>query len=259
MVINKADLSFNAMNKRSKTTLLILHHAAGNGPVTQIHDYHKNTKGWSGIGYHFYVRKDGSVWQGRPIDSVGAHTVDYNSVSVGVCFEGNFENETMSAVQIAAGAQLVTYIRGLYPTITDVKRHGELKNTACPGAKFPFNQIAVGAKPKIDQKPVQNTQNRIKQFQLAAVADGFLLKKYGADGKWGAETESVAKQAICKRRQTYKYPNLTKIVQKAVGVEVDGKFGAKTEAAVIAYQRKNALVPDGDWGINCWRSYLGVR
>ena len=96
MIINDAKLTFGKMTKRAQTTLIVLHHAAGNGSVKQIHDYHKNTKGWSGIGYHFYVRKDGTVWRGRPENTVGAHTVNYNAVSIGICFEGNFENEQMS-------------------------------------------------------------------------------------------------------------------------------------------------------------------
>ena len=187
MIINDANLSFGSLSKRQRTTMLILHHAAGSGPVEQIHDYHKNTKGWSGIGYHFYVRKDGSVWYGRPVDTVGAHTLGYNAMSVGICFEGNFENETMSAEQKAAGMALVSFVRKLYPSITEVKGHGELKNTACPGAKFPLAEIARGE---------EKFENRVKQFQTAAISDGFSFPKYGADGKWGSETESVARQAV---------------------------------------------------------------
>ena len=249
MIINDANLSFGSLSKRQRTTMLILHHAAGSGPVEQIHDYHKNTKGWSGIGYHFYVRKDGSVWYGSPVDTVGAHTLGYNAMSVGICFEGNFENETMSAEQKAAGMALVSFVRKLYPSITEVKGHGELKNTACPGAKFPLAEIARGE---------EKFENRVKQFQTAAISDGFSFPKYGADGKWGSETESVARQAVCKKRPVYRYKNLTRLVQAEVGAEVDGKFGSNTRKAVIAYQKANGLMPDGAWGINCWRRYMEV-
>ncbi len=249
MIINNAKLDFGAMSKRNSTTLIVLHHAAGSGPVEQIHDYHRNVKGWSGIGYHFYIRKDGSVWQGRPIDTVGAHTLSYNAMSVGICFEGNFENESMSDEQKNAGKELVSYVRDLYPSVTDVKGHGELKSTACPGENFPLAEIASRA---------QNNGGRIKQFQLAAIADGFEFPKYGADGLWGSETESVARNAVCKKRLYYRYKNLTRIVQAEVGAEVDGKFGSATRKAVIAYQKANGLAPDGAWGISCWKHYLGV-
>ncbi len=255
MTVNNANLSFGAMSKRTKTTLIVLHHVAGSGSVEQIHEYHKSVKGWSGFGYHFYVRRDGSVWQGRPIDAVGAHTLGYNAESVGVCFEGNFENEQMSEMQRRSGGELVGYIRGIYPSVTAVKGHGELRNTACPGKNFPLSEISSGP---AQSNGAQPQQNRVKLFQVAAIADGFKLPKYGADGKWGSETEGVAKRAVCKRRLFYRYKNLTRIVQGAVGVEVDGKFGAKTHAAVIAYQRANGLVTDGEWGINCWRNWMGV-
>ena len=254
MVINDANLTFGEMAKRTKTTLLVLHHAAGNGSVEQIHSYHKNTKGWAGIGYHFYIRKDGSVWRGRPEDTVGAHTLNYNSVSIGICFEGNFENEQMSDAQKNAGRELVTYLKNKYPSITEVKRHGDLRATDCPGKNFPFDEIANGA----SESETETKESKVKQFQLAAIADGFKFPKYGADGVWGSECESVAKIAVCKQRVTYKYKNLTKIVQEAVGVSADGKFGTKTKAAVKAYQKANGLTADGAVGINTWKKILSV-
>lgn len=98
----------------------------------------------------------------------------------------------------------------------------------------------------------------VLEWQKAAVADGFNFAKYGADGKWGSECEQVAKKAICKKRITYKYKNLTKLVQKAVGVEADGKFGNQTKQAVISWQELTGLVPDGIVGLNTWKKFLGV-
>ena len=98
----------------------------------------------------------------------------------------------------------------------------------------------------------------VLEWQKAAVADGFQFPKHGADGEWGAECESVARKAICKRRLTYKYKNLTRLVQKAVGASVDGKFGSNTKKFVIAYQKRNGLTADGEVGINTWKKILGV-
>ena len=81
--------------RRSATRRIILHHAAA---VTctpqQVHQWHL-ANGWSGIGYHFFVRKDGSVYRGRPEDTVGAHAGNNNYDSIGVCFEGSFDREEM--------------------------------------------------------------------------------------------------------------------------------------------------------------------
>ena len=98
----------------------------------------------------------------------------------------------------------------------------------------------------------------VLEWQKAAIADGFKFPKYGADGKWGAECEKVAKEAICKKRLTYKYKNLTKIIQKAVGVKADGKFGNDTKKAVVEWQERCGLVDDGCVGLNTWKRILGV-
>ncbi len=106
--------------------------------------------------------------------------------------------------------------------------------------------------------PVPSQRERIMEWQRAAIADGFSFPRYGADGEWGAECEAVAKKAVCKCRSWYAYLSLTKIVQEAVGVAVDGKFGKDTQAAVTAYQKRNGLSADGAVGINTWKRILGV-
>lgn len=98
----------------------------------------------------------------------------------------------------------------------------------------------------------------VLEWQKAAFADGFSFPKYGTDGEWGSESAAVARKAICKKRITYKYKNLTKLVQRVVGVEVDGKFGNGTKKAVIEWQKNNGLVADGEIGLNSWKKILGV-
>lgn len=100
--------------------------------------------------------------------------------------------------------------------------------------------------------------NPVKAWQLAAIADGFKFPKSGADGIWGEECASVARKAVCKRRLIYTHKNLTRIVQQAVGVDVDGKFGKQTKEKVMAYQRKWGLTPDGEVGINTWKKILNI-
>ena len=99
----------------------------------------------------------------------------------------------------------------------------------------------------------------VKEWQEAAIADGFAFPKYGADGKWGAECEAVAKKAVCKKRIIYKNKNLTKLVQRVVGVTVDGKFGNATKNALMGYQKLHGLEDDGECGINTWRCILGIK
>ena len=127
------------LTRRSRTTLLVLHHDAGS-TAQQIHNYHRYTNGWCGIAYHYYVRKDGTIYLGRPEGMIGGHCLGYNSTSIGICFEGNFENEQMGQTQINAGWELIADILRRYPGIT-VRRHKDLNQTACPGRNFPFDTL----------------------------------------------------------------------------------------------------------------------
>ncbi len=99
----------------------------------------------------------------------------------------------------------------------------------------------------------------VKAWQSAARADGF-TEVGKADGIFGDKSKAVAKKALCYCRsdKNYKNKNLTKIVQATVGVKVDGKFGADTEKAVIAYQKAHGLKADGVVGYNTWKVILGV-
>lgn len=103
-----------------------------------------------------------------------------------------------------------------------------------------------------------NVSAKIKEWQKAAILDGFAFKS-GADGIWGDECEAVAEKAICKKRIIYKYKNLTKIVQRAVGVKEDGKYGTDTKNAVKKWQGLMGLTADGIVGKNTWKKILGVK
>ena len=129
------------LTRRTATRRIILHHAAA---VTctpqQVHQWHL-ANGWTGIGYHFFVRKDGTVYRGRPEDTVGAHAGNNNYDSLGVCFEGSFDRETMPDAQLRAGQELVAYLKQKYG-ISTVQRHSDVNATGCPGDNFPFDALA---------------------------------------------------------------------------------------------------------------------
>ena len=121
--------------------------------------------------------------------------------------------------------------------------------------KLPYIDYVKEEKPKVTVS--------VWDWQKAAVKDGFSFPKYGCDGEWGAECEGVAKKAVCKKRLIgYKNKNLTKIVQRIVGLtgdDVDGLFGSATKEAVKAWQKAHGLTADGAVGINTWKAMLGVK
>ena len=108
------------------------------------------------------------------------------------------------------------------------------------------------------EQPTEPVNNAVKEWQNAAIADGYAFPRYGADGKWGSECESVARKAVVKRRLTYQNRNLTRIVQRHVGVAVDGLCGKNTDKAIRTWQKANGLTADGAVGINSWKKILGI-
>lgn len=123
--------------RRSKTDEVILHHAeASSATVWDINDWHL-ANGWTGIGYHYYIRKDGSVYRGRPEWALGAHAVGHNDRSIGICCEGAYMTETMPAAQLASLKALLRDIMERYGKLT-LLRHKDVNSTDCPGKNFPW-------------------------------------------------------------------------------------------------------------------------
>ena len=82
-----------------KITLLIVHCSAvrtyQTSSAMQIDAWHK-ARGWKGIGYHYVVRRDGSIEKGREEGAIGAHCINHNRHSIGICYEAD---STRRAIQ----------------------------------------------------------------------------------------------------------------------------------------------------------------
>ena len=170
MKIIETNLNFSKLDKRKATNRIILHHTAvqTEQSVEVIHNYHKNSLNYAGIGYHFYVRKNGEIFRGRPEDTIGAHAYGSNSDSIGICAEGNFEKETMSAEQRDAIVKLVKYLTNKY-NITKIQGHKDVNKTSCPGKNYPFEEIIDG----VNKKEVQETKS------IVDLAHEVINGKYG--------------------------------------------------------------------------------
>lgn len=135
MDIIESKLNFGKLETRKKTTYIILHHAAhSNCTVQDIHKWHIN-KLWSGIGYHFFITKDGIIYRGRPENAVGAHCKGYNYNSIGICVQGNYMNDIMPKIQSNAVSNLCKMLSQKYK-IKKIYLHRELSKTNCPGINF---------------------------------------------------------------------------------------------------------------------------
>ena len=69
------------------------------------------------------------------MEYVPAHCSGYNTCSIGVCFEGNFEYEYMEQTQINSGIDIVNYLKNTY-NLSNVGKHNDYNATDCPRSKF---------------------------------------------------------------------------------------------------------------------------
>jgi N-acetyl-anhydromuramyl-L-alanine amidase AmpD len=118
---------------------LVIHHSAAPPSVgpRRIASYHVKTKDWPGIGYHFLIGKDGTIFQGNTLETISNHAVQANSRGVGICFLGNFTKVVPSPAQLRAGAHLVAWLmQELNISLGSVKGHREFMETACPGDQW---------------------------------------------------------------------------------------------------------------------------
>lgn len=114
-----------------------------NYTVNDITNWHKK-RGFTTIGYHYVIYRDGSIHTGRNINVSGAHCEGHNSHSVGVCYIGGLENrlnpktgkydipkDTRTAAQKAHLLKLLRQLRSLYP-LAKIRGHRDFANKACP-------------------------------------------------------------------------------------------------------------------------------
>lgn len=128
--------------------------------VDQIREWHTLPKpkgyGWSDIGYHYVVYRDGSVHLGRDVDIAGAHCEGYNSNSIGIVYVGGLENipgkplaelpdkDTRTDAQKLSLLDLLVKLRRLYPTaVIAGHRNYDRKGKRCPSfdAKTEYRDI----------------------------------------------------------------------------------------------------------------------
>lgn len=113
-------IDLDTIKKSTRTiTGIVIHHSASRDGVSarNIDEWHKS-RSWKGIGYHYVVRHNGPIQEGRDININGAHTKGRNKNTIGICVSGNFsENNPLDRKyrdQMIAVANLVNRLRDIY-------------------------------------------------------------------------------------------------------------------------------------------------
>ena len=123
---------------------IVIHHSAsGDVSANEIDRWHRQ-KGWDQVGYHFVIRKNGSIEPGRSFEVAGAHKRGKNSTHLGVCLTGDFTKHKPSKQQLSALMHLVEGLINRFDIQEVIGHHDN-----CPGPNFSldldfFNQYIEG-------------------------------------------------------------------------------------------------------------------
>lgn len=104
--------------------------------IRNIQRFHMDDRGWTDIAYHRIIAPNGDVYEGRPLNTVGAHVKSRNTGNIGIMVVGNFEVETPTAIQLQVLKELIKDIAREFPTIhlpSMIYGHKEWQMTDCPG------------------------------------------------------------------------------------------------------------------------------
>lgn len=104
--------------------------------VEVIDEWHKE-RGWDGVGYHYVIRRDGTIEEGRKNEVQGAHAKGHNEDSLGICLIGGRKEDedepecNYTRQQWRELESLVSRLANVYNA--EVLGHNDLSNKACPG------------------------------------------------------------------------------------------------------------------------------
>jgi len=108
-----------------------------NDDISVIRSWHK-VRGFSDVGYHFFLKKDGTIQPGRKINQIGAHCITQNAISIGICLSGRHD---FTEIQFSTVHSLILKLMANYSILKDkVLPHNFFnENKSCPN--FPLDNI----------------------------------------------------------------------------------------------------------------------
>lgn len=134
--LSKLNLS---VNKRSIKEVIVHCSATPEGKdftVADIKRWHL-ARGFSDIGYHYVIYRDGSIHIGRDESIIGAHCTGHNTNSIGVCYiggcvsNGKTPKDTRTLQQKQSLVKLLKELKTKYPQAS-IHSHRDFANKACP-------------------------------------------------------------------------------------------------------------------------------
>jgi N-acetylmuramoyl-L-alanine amidase len=121
---------------------VVIHHSATEtGDPWAYSRYHVNKHDWPGIGYHFVIQIDGTIYQTQKIETKSYHAGSANLSGIGICLTGNFDLDDPHYEQKERLSWLIAYLQNHLGKELEIKAHNEYSTKSCPGNNFDLAEI----------------------------------------------------------------------------------------------------------------------
>ncbi len=120
--------------------MAVVHHTAG--PVTQtpedIARYHVGPNhicdaGCPGIAYHYMIDRTATTFQVNELETISYHVSGQNTISVGICLIGNYDDIEPTKEQLNAVIRLIRMLNRKLGRALEIAGHRDFANKSCPG------------------------------------------------------------------------------------------------------------------------------
>ncbi len=217
---------------------VFIHCSASDNPefdnVATMDLWHRQ-RGWSQVGYHLFIRKSGLIEVGRSLELVPAAQQGHNSGTIAICLHG-LDEKKFTDEQLQALIGLCHQINQAYRGAVTFHGHCEVAAKTCPVIDY---RAILGLR-EVGDLPLSRT-----------MASGVVLNttRLPADAKLDEpDVDSFTKLQIGdKSGAVHTLQKMLAGLGYFPGA-LDGQFGERTRAAVLAFQADNHLVPDGIFG-----------
>ena len=234
-------MNFHFKKPNRKVTRVFLHCSASDNPahdnVATIDAWHKQN-GWAGIGYHFFIRWGGALEDGRNLELTPAAQAGNNAGTIAICLHGlkvaNFTQNQFETLRA-----LCHQINDAYGGKVTFHGHCEVAAKTCP--VFDYRKILGLTSTGL--LPLQRSEKfpSINKYTVDGL-DQLEKPEFRAELRPAPTLKLDASGAPVKWLQQ----ELTKLGYFTGAL--DGQFGKRTRAAVLAFQADNDLVADGIFG-----------
>jgi peptidoglycan hydrolase-like protein with peptidoglycan-binding domain len=186
-------------------------------------------KGWAGIGYHFFIRKDGTLETGRDLEKIPAAQEGNNTGTIAICLHG-LDIDKFTEAQFSTLRGLCLDIDEAYRGTVTFHGHREVARKECP--VFDYKAVL-----RLDARgglgDLAGAADMIRQDLPPALSDLEVLPNRITTLRLGDRGDLVRGLQVMLESIGY-FPGA-----------LDSIFGARTRAAVLAFQADNHLVADG--------------